>query len=203
MYEITFITKEEKDPVVKSTIEGMEGKILSENLLGRKKFVYPIKKEEAGFYTSYIFELEPQKVNKLNSALRLKNQILRYLIVAKKIIIAKPIKEKNKEVKTTEETKKPEQITAEKPEEKIIKKEIKKTTTKTKKQTTKKTIKPVSEVADKIEKSEENAKEKANEEPKEKNVKEESKIPAEKETVSDEKERLKALEDKLEEILKD
>lgn len=203
MYEITFITKEEKDPVVKSTIEGMEGKILSESSLGRKKFVYPIKKEDAGFYTTYIFELDPQKVNNLNSVLRLKGQVLRYLIISKKALVAKPVKEKAKvEKEEIKEVKKSEVIaTPEKVEKPVAKKETKKPAEKAKKQTAKKNVK-TPEITEVVEKPEVTAKEKVAEEPKEKKIKEEKPQQTE-ESVPDEKERLKALEDKLEEILKD
>ena len=49
MYEITFITKEEQNNDVIDAVKKFEGKIIEEQKLGRKKFTFPIKKEEAGF----------------------------------------------------------------------------------------------------------------------------------------------------------
>src|SRR3990167_6595197 len=96
-YEITIITKEpldtalepssraevqgkdEKEAPVKKEIETLGGKVLGVNSLGQKQFVYPIKKETAGFYTVINFEIEPTKVLELNQKLGLKTEILRHL----------------------------------------------------------------------------------------------------------------------------
>ena len=91
-YEITIITKEDtKGAPVKKEIEGLGGKVLSVNSLGQRQLIYPIKKETAGFYTVINFEIEPTKVLELNQKLGLKPEILRHLIlVAKAIKIAAP-----------------------------------------------------------------------------------------------------------------
>lgn len=209
MYEITFITKEEKDRTVKDAIEALGGKIVLENLMGRKKFAYKIKKEDAGFFISYIFELDPEKVNKLTANLKLKSQVLRYLIVSKKSVAPRPAKEKIKIAK--EAIPATEKVPVEKIEVKEkdttdAKKEVTKHPEKVKEQVSEKTLKPIVEVI-KTEKAKTPVKEKSQVMPKEtKPAKEEKaalpKLP-EKESMPDEKERLKALEDKLEEILKD
>ena len=97
MYEITFITREEKLDDVKKTIEKNEGKIISENFLGRRRFSYPIKKEDAGFYTSYIFEIDPVKLKEIHKMLGMKTEIIRYLITAWKQPKAEEIKPKKKD----------------------------------------------------------------------------------------------------------
>ena len=82
-YEITFIAKEDsKEPVVKKAVEVLAGRVLSEVKLGQKNFVYPIKKEKSGFYTSLVFEIDPEKVQDLNRKLLLEEEILRFLIVS-------------------------------------------------------------------------------------------------------------------------
>lgn len=188
MYEITFITKEEKDDTVKRTIENLGGKIFSENKMGRKKFAYPIKKEEAGFYCSYIFELDQNKINELNKALFLKNQVLRHLVVVstgiketikpeseiKKTKSVKTVPQKTKIIKEEKETKESEKTkTPEKPEKKITQKTEKLVV----KEKEEKNIKPIPKKTEK---------------------------PASPKTeLTDEEERLKALEEKLEEILKE
>lgn len=80
-YEVTFITCEEQDPGIAKVIEENKGKIISKKSLGRRKFAYPIKKEDAGFYTSIVFEIEPRELNPLNKKFKLTEGILRYLVV--------------------------------------------------------------------------------------------------------------------------
>lgn len=82
-YEITFITKEEpKDSSVKKGLEAFGGKILLVSSMGQKTFVYPIEKEKAGFYTTYLFEMEPEKMQDFSRKLGLDEEILRHLIVS-------------------------------------------------------------------------------------------------------------------------
>ena len=82
-YEITFITSEDlKEKAVKDTIEKFGGKILKTDSLGEKQFAYKIEKKSKGFYTSAIFELEPEKVAELNKALTLDEEIIRFLLVS-------------------------------------------------------------------------------------------------------------------------
>ncbi len=118
-YEITIITKE--NPAgggpVKKEIESLDGKVLDANTIGQRKLIFPIKKETAGYYTVVNFEISPEKVLELNKKLSLKSEILRYLIltaeaaktaapkVAKKAeksiepeIIAQPIEESKEEI---------------------------------------------------------------------------------------------------------
>ena len=185
MYEITFIAKEEKDDVVKKTIESLNGKITQEEFLGRKKFYYPIKKEGAGFYTTYVFEIDPEKINDLNKTLLLKGQILRFLIIIKKVVLKKP-KEKKKE--TVEPEEKLENIEKEETEKKVTEEVTKKVEI-----NKEKIVKPKEKIKEEV-KEEKITKEEKPVEPK-------KKLPK-KEDVSDEEERLKALEKKLEEILK-
>jgi len=97
-YEITFITKEPfdaapsiklgtsqgKDPKekpVKAEIEALGGKILNVSSIGQKNFTYPIKKEKSGVYTTVVFEMDPQKLLDLNKKIGLKEDILRHLII--------------------------------------------------------------------------------------------------------------------------
>lgn len=81
IYEITYISKDENDSV-KKIIESAEGKIIFNKSLGRKKFVYPIKHETAGFYTTIVFELDGQKLSQLDKELRMNQEILRYLTIS-------------------------------------------------------------------------------------------------------------------------
>lgn len=81
VYEVTFITKEEKNDSIAKIIESFNGKIVQEKPLGRRKFAYPIKKETAGYYHTVIFDFDNQQLSRLNNSLKLNSDLLRYLIV--------------------------------------------------------------------------------------------------------------------------
>lgn len=82
IYEITFITKDEKNNDVQKLITQEGGTIINEKSLGRKKFTYPIKRETAGFYWVIIFELNNQKMFNLDKDLRMNQEIVRYLTIS-------------------------------------------------------------------------------------------------------------------------
>lgn len=171
-YEITFITKEDlEDKPIKKAL-GDDAKIISMQSLGEKQFVYNIKKENRGFYTSVIISILPEKLILLNKKLTLDDDILRFLITEYKENEMK--KEKDELIKVEKV------LTEEKPkiktDEKVVEKE-----TKVEDKPKAKAVTPKKEVPA----------------PK---VKEEKK--EKEEAVSDE-DRLKALDKKLDELLKD
>jgi len=87
-YEITFITRELGNSPAgepfKDLLDSYSGNILSISSIGERQFVYPIKKETRGVYTTVLFEVEPNKLSDLNRKLSLTEEILRFLITAKK-----------------------------------------------------------------------------------------------------------------------
>ena len=106
-YEITIITKEDvKEKPLKKEIESLDGKILAVKSLGQKQFVYPIKKEAAGFYTVTSFEMEPTKILELNKKLGLSAEILRHLILVAKAATSATAKPKVSQPKPTKTIKK-------------------------------------------------------------------------------------------------
>jgi small subunit ribosomal protein S6 len=178
-YEITYITKEDaKDKAVKEMIESSLGKIVSASSLGEKQFAYPIKKETKGFYTTAVFEIEPEKLSELNKKLGLSEEILRHLIIIAKAaktempkLLPKKVKE---EIAAPKEISAPKEIAAPKEEKKL--------------EAPKKIVKPPKKL----------------EKPKAETAK---KVPTkveeiEKETISEE-DRLKELDKKLDELLKE
>ncbi len=179
MYELTFISQEENDPRVKKMIELVGGKIISEASLGRKKFAYSIGKEQSGCYFTYVFELDPEKIEEINKKIKSENKIIRYLII-QKIIRKLPAQKEIKEAGKTKEIKVPtEEIVVPKTEIKD-KKEVapaKKTAKKAEKEK-KPVLKP--SVKTKLEKTIKN-----------------------KEIEITEEERLQALNEKLNELLKE
>lgn len=82
MYEITYITKEQKDiKEIKTLVEKIGAKIIKEESLGRKKFAYPIKKQNAGYYTTIYFDADGKILTNLEKKLLLNQEILRFLII--------------------------------------------------------------------------------------------------------------------------
>lgn len=145
-YEITFITKEPfdiaqgkdlKEKPLKEDLEKLGGKILSISGIGEKQFTYPIKKETKGFYTTVFFEIEPEKLIDLNQKLSLHDDILRHLIIIGKTAqvempkLPKPEKEieapkkEEKEVEDVKDIKVVKEVERPKKTAKPVKKEVK------------------------------------------------------------------------------
>jgi small subunit ribosomal protein S6 len=57
------------------------GKILTQEMLGKKKLAYPIKKTRNGFYVLETFDLDGSKLKGLDNKLRSMEPIIRYLAV--------------------------------------------------------------------------------------------------------------------------
>lgn len=85
-YEITYLTANEEGPeapALRPILEGEKAKIVAVFAWeGRRKLVYPIKKEDQAFYTTVIFEAEPATIQAIDRAMALNELILRALIVA-------------------------------------------------------------------------------------------------------------------------
>lgn len=82
MYEITFITlDEEKNKLVKKILEEHKAKINLELPLGKKTFAYPIKKEKAGYYTTFYFDIAGSELASVNKIMQAEKEILRFLLI--------------------------------------------------------------------------------------------------------------------------
>lgn len=83
-YEMVLIFKTEATDIqdqVKKIITELKGKILKENSWGDRELSYSIKKQTKGNYCLLHFSLDPSKIPELDKSLRLKEEILRFLIV--------------------------------------------------------------------------------------------------------------------------
>ncbi len=86
-YETVFIlTPVLSEPQMKEAVEKFKGvlldagaKIVNEESWGLKKLAYPIQKKSTGFYVLIEFEAEPTAINKLETAYRRDERILRFL----------------------------------------------------------------------------------------------------------------------------
>lgn len=88
-YELTYIVHPHVDAeglsalneTVKGLIENQGGTVERQDVWGLRRLAYPIKKEREGQYVFVAFALEPRGLVELERSLRLKESVLRYLIV--------------------------------------------------------------------------------------------------------------------------
>ncbi|PIS05194.1 MAG: 30S ribosomal protein S6 [Candidatus Buchananbacteria bacterium CG10_big_fil_rev_8_21_14_0_10_42_9] len=92
-YELLYIipgtfAENEIDPVRSkvSDLVKQSGKVTAETALGKKKLAYPIKHMAQGYYEIVEFDAEPTDMKKLDTNLKLYNDVLRHLIVKKEIV---------------------------------------------------------------------------------------------------------------------
>jgi small subunit ribosomal protein S6 len=57
------------------------GKLLSQEMMGKKKLAYPIKKTRNGFYVLETFQFDGPKTQSLDDKLRSIDSIIRYIVV--------------------------------------------------------------------------------------------------------------------------
>jgi small subunit ribosomal protein S6 len=92
-YEILYIlpislTPEETAPFVEKVaafIKDNGGEITKDDNLGKQKFAYPIKALTHGYYFLYEFDLPKAHLSKLNRSIQLMPEVVRYLIVKKRV----------------------------------------------------------------------------------------------------------------------
>jgi small subunit ribosomal protein S6 len=92
-YEMLYIipmsfTADELKPIVEKVagqIKENEGTITKDDNMGKQKLAYTIKTFSHGYYLLYEFDMPPAHLQSLNKALSLINEVLRFLIVKKKI----------------------------------------------------------------------------------------------------------------------
>ena len=88
---------------IQDLISKFEGEITREDSLGKKKLAYPIKGNHQSYYLTYEFDLDGDKLKELNKNLKLTSELLRHMIVKKKLqspSLAKATEEKMAEVET-------------------------------------------------------------------------------------------------------
>lgn len=105
-YEILYLvassyTEDELLPIkekIKEFIKKSEGEITGEDSFGKKKLAYPINKNHQGYYLLYEFDLDGAKLKELNRNLKLTNELLRHIIVKRKLRAPSPVKPAVKKV---------------------------------------------------------------------------------------------------------
>ena len=88
LYELTVILVAELEDhkasveEVAEVVRGLGGEVEKIDLYGKKRFAYPIKKQQEGFYALITMKTAPDQIKELDRVLGLKTQVLRHLVVA-------------------------------------------------------------------------------------------------------------------------
>ncbi|TSC66387.1 MAG: small subunit ribosomal protein S6 [Candidatus Berkelbacteria bacterium Gr01-1014_85] len=98
LYEITFIVGEETDPGVKPLIEELGGRLVEEKSLGRRRFAYPIQHQEEGYYLVCDFDFPANGLVELNRRLRQLTAIWRFMIIVKPTVWQLPSRQMSKAI---------------------------------------------------------------------------------------------------------
>jgi len=179
-YEITYLLADEalfSKKIVENAIENLGGNVTSVKPWGQRNLAYPIRKLNTAFYATIVFELETTKIKKLNRQLLLEPDLMRFLIVND--VVTKELEEEAvSEKKESLASKKEEAESASVKPEKTVSTPTLKTSKAKQKEAVKKTTKKESTPLKK------------------------KTVVKKKEAVSD-TERLKQLENKLQDLLKE
>jgi small subunit ribosomal protein S6 len=85
MYILSSAVSDNDVPAVVAEVDKylttQDGTLLTQEMLGKKKLAYPIKKTRNGFYVVQTFNLEPRKLQELDDKLRSIEAIIRYLCI--------------------------------------------------------------------------------------------------------------------------
>ena len=84
---------------IKNFIQEENGVLIKTREFEKRKLGYPINKQKEGFWGSLDFSLNPEGLKNFAKKLKSDSQILRYMILTKKVLKEMPIK------KTTEQNK--------------------------------------------------------------------------------------------------
>lgn len=88
LYELTVILASEMEDhkaaveEIAEVARGLGAEIEKIDLWGKKRFAYPIKKQQEGFYALIVMKMPPEQLRETDRVLSLRPQILRHLIVA-------------------------------------------------------------------------------------------------------------------------
>jgi len=110
MYELTYIigllsAEGETSSVaekVRAQIKELSGEAKKEYISEKKKLAFQIKKQSFGFYATVVFEMEPEKIDELNTFLRSNSDILRHMIINQAELRTEKVSKKPARIKSTD-----------------------------------------------------------------------------------------------------
>jgi len=76
-------TEEVKTQVdeISEIIKSLGGEFLKADIWGKRRLAYPINKQAEGYYALLNFKLEPSRIGEVDRLLKLRDSVLRHLIV--------------------------------------------------------------------------------------------------------------------------
>ncbi len=89
VYEAVFIFQAEEEPFtearnfVKGELDKAGIQILKEEDMGNRNLAYEIRRKSQGRYFFYELQAESDQINSIDRSLKLKSEILKYLVVRK------------------------------------------------------------------------------------------------------------------------
>jgi small subunit ribosomal protein S6 len=113
IYETTFIVNPQSDDsTIESRVKSVTdfiaengGKIIYENRIGTRRLAYPIKRLTQGYYTSLIFDAEPDILPRIERMYKLDEAFIRYLTVVYEGDVSKLLEKDEGEAPETEREK--------------------------------------------------------------------------------------------------
>ncbi len=88
LYELTVILVAEMEDhktaieEIAEVVRGLGAEVEKIDLWGKKRFAYPIKKQQEGFYALITMKMAPEEIRELDRVLGLRQQVLRHLVVS-------------------------------------------------------------------------------------------------------------------------
>jgi len=91
LYDLTYWSRisfdpEEVENEVLELIKNFQGEIVGVSGSQKKQLAYPVERETYGYLNSVYFYADPQKVEKINFELKKFKEILRFLIIKRKVL---------------------------------------------------------------------------------------------------------------------
>lgn len=88
LYELTVILPAELEDhkaaadEIAEVVRGLGAEVEKIDLWGKKRFAYPVKKQQEGFYVLFTMKISPDQIKELDRVLGLRQQVLRHLVVS-------------------------------------------------------------------------------------------------------------------------
>ncbi len=92
---------------VSAIITDSGGKVIKQDVWGKRKLAYPINKENFAVYVYFDIQLSPEAVAKVESLFNITDEVIRYLITTPVPVEEEPEEENSKEKSDSKEEKKP------------------------------------------------------------------------------------------------
>ncbi len=90
--------RKNQDTLVTGLVQKFSGQVVNITELGKKALGYYVQKFKEGFFVVVEFKMAPEKMVEFDQALRLQNEILKFMLTVKQEVKAKVVKQKSVKV---------------------------------------------------------------------------------------------------------